>query len=202
MGKKEQKMCEMIYENNKSIVLWYLRKHFRSLSEKDQFQIMQEVWMTVSDHIQELEKRKQDEQTAWIITVANQIVMAFLGEKEKYLGKGEILDSQGEKRRKTDEDVVQEIMTEGVLDKLTWEEKKVLVRAYQDPEEARRMIRSAGLEREQEKTPVINIRSVIENLAKETEGVNAFTSVMCEGYRVRHRIAKFKTEGDMHGKGK
>lgn len=171
MNKREKKMCEQIYEENKSRVLWYLRKNFSCLSESDQFDVMQDVWIALSENIDKLVKRDKDEQGAWIMTVTNSKVMTLfrantrdvkLEDKCLNLGQGTVYSEP------VDDIVVEKILAEGVLKKLSIQDKRTLFEDYVNP------------------------------VPKEKEVIRSNAEI-CKSYRARKKLLQRMTEGGMDG---
>ena len=171
MNKREQRMCEQIYEENKSKVLWYLRKNFSCLSESDQFDIMQEVWIALSENIDKVAKRDKDEQGAWLMTVTNSKVMTLFRANTRDVK----LEDRCQNMRAADvysdpvdDIVVEKILAEGVLKKLSIEEKRTLFEDYVNP------------------------------IPKEKEAARSNAEI-CKSYRARKKLLRRMTEGGMDG---
>ena len=127
--RNKQKMCEMVYEENKSIVFWYLRKNFNCLTRDDQYEIMNKVWGCLSENIHEVIKRNKEERTAWILVVVNREVVAFLR------AKGDNKTPSRENSQGMEKIMVEGILSEGVLKNLPREEKETLLGDHLKQEE-------------------------------------------------------------------
>ena len=51
MKRKEQQICQKIYEENVERIQWYLRRRYSWLEESDIYDIMQDTWKVMCEHI-------------------------------------------------------------------------------------------------------------------------------------------------------
>lgn len=173
MNKKEQAVCQKIYEENHERIRWYLWKHYSWMKEDDVFDIMQDVWKELSQHISKVAKRSEAGQWAWLVTVANSKVVSLLRANtrdDKLAEKVQKFCNQKPERNPVQESVILKTLAESVLEKLTPEERELLFREYFDSEDPKK-----------------------EGPAKRKD--NAF---VCKTYRARKKLQKHMKEGELY----
>lgn len=169
MKKKEQKLCQKIYENNVERILWYLRRHYSWLGEENIHDVMQATWAEMCEYITMLSERTEAAQWAWLVTVAKSKVVSLIrsNSKDEKLEE-KVQGSFGEFScfESAEEAALQRIAAAGVLEKLSAKEKQLLVSEYLE-------------------LPTSGEKSTHSN------------ADVCKRYRVRKKLEKYMKEGGM-----
>lgn len=169
MKRKEQQICQKIYEENVERIQWYLRTQYSWLGESDVYDIMQDTWKVMCEHVHDLEGRSERERWAWLITVAKNNVISWI--------RSNVREEELEERVQSgfgrfpcftsaEEVVLQRITAEGVLEKLSPREREILLRKYFEPA-----------------------------VTGESEGRK--NAKNCKRYRVRKKLREYMKEGGM-----
>ena len=169
MKRKEQQICQKIYEENVERILWYLRRRYSWLEESDIYDIMQDTWKVMCEHIHDLEGRSEPERWAWLITVTKNNVISWIRSKAR---KEELEEKVQDRFGKlscftsTEEVALQKITAEGVLDKLSSREREILLSKY---------FKTAVTDEDEERKNAKN----------------------CKRYRARKKLQEYMKEGGM-----
>lgn len=169
MKKKEQKLCQKIYENNAERILWYLRRHYSWIGEENIHDVMQNTWAEMCEHITMLGEKTEAAQWAWLVTVAKSKVVSLIrmnARDEKLEEKVQGTFGEFSGFESAEEAALQRITAEGVLEKLSAKEKQLLVSEYLE-------------------LPISEEKSTRSN------------ADVCKRYRVRKKLQKYMKEGGM-----
>lgn len=168
--RKEMMICQRLYEENGVRVRWFLASRFSDLSEDDVFDVMQEVWKTLAEHIDVVLKKDSDGQRAWLLTVARNKAYDKVRERQRELHLIERVQENDPMMRQKDasaQDIaVGRVIASAILEKLSCADRETLFGEY------------------------FNVSSEM-----ETEKVtNAKT---CKRYRARMKLKKYMEEGGL-----
>lgn len=169
MNNKEKTNCEKIYEENHKKIHWYLWKYYGWLGEHDTYDVMQEVWKSLSQHIKTVSTMEPAAQWAWLVRVTDSKVITLVrvnARNEKLAQKVEKFYSNSTLQDPVEERIVRKILAEKIFEKLSDKEKRTLFEQH-----------------------------ISEN-SSETQKVrdNAMT---CKIYRARKKLQKYMKEGGL-----
>lgn len=136
MRRKEQEMIRRIYEENKEKIRWYLWKHYGWLSREDVFDIMQDTWKAMCEHIEEIAESSEAEQWRWITTVVRSKVVSMIrsnARDERLTEKVQENIGESSVFPPAEETAVQKMTAEGILERLSPREREVLFDEYLKP---------------------------------------------------------------------
>lgn len=133
MNTKEKTMCEEIYERNHERINWYLWKYYGWLGTHDVYDIMQDVWKELSQHITEVGQWNEAAQWGWLIKVANSKVVSLTRSNTRDYRLAEKVEgfyTESSPMDCVEEMVVHKILAEKVMQKLSPKEKRTLFEQY------------------------------------------------------------------------
>lgn len=130
MNTMEKELTEKIYEENRERVRWYLWKNFTWLNQEDLRDIMQDVWIVLSENIDKVGSWAPAAQWGWLSTVAHNLVVShgrFSTRKDTL--QEELKDKFAEPKHfvSVEDMAIGKIMAETLLAKLSREDKKFIL---------------------------------------------------------------------------
>lgn len=133
MNTQEKTLCEQIYERNHERINWYLWKYYGWLGNHDVYDIMQEVWKELSLNIADVGQWNEAAQWGWLVKVANNkvISLARLNTRNYRLAeKAEVVYTEATPADCVEEAVVQKVLAENVMQKLSVKDKRTLFEQF------------------------------------------------------------------------
>ena len=149
MEQNEQKICEEIYQENYTKIMWYLRKSFNSLKDYDIEDIMQDVWIMLMQNINQVGQREKGDRQAWVMTVTSNQACSFFRERNREI---RLMEKVGQSpfgnlaTESAENSVLNRITALDVLNNMPEKERQRLFKDYMDSEDLENKRRLTNVE--------------------------------------------------------
>lgn len=126
---KKQKI-ENLYKKYKNQLYRYLRANFPRLANEDSFDVLQEVWKTLTENIDAVEKLEEKQQVFWLYKTTEYRARKILGRKyysdESLSGRESLVEGRADETSPL-EKVIRKMVASDIIDGLKEKDRELLI---------------------------------------------------------------------------